>query len=213
MHEGPQASGMASVSLVLLRTCTVACTWAWDNLLNRPHRRTDRVEKTLATLQSIERSASDQHDHVRFAKARTTVPRTLGKVAASLFSYLSRVSRLKPLADRLGICTRSCCTCVCRPHFPCGSTHKSMPYSGEVSRSGHISASRPPAASPLLDQHSHGYCCSSRQAPASQCSAVALSRTAHEVIAEESRIQLRASHTHTHTHWETGCTSSSHASL
>ena len=49
--------------------------------------------------------------------------------AACPFSCPSRVSRPKPLADRLGICTRSCCTCVCRPHFPCDSTHESMPYS------------------------------------------------------------------------------------
>ena len=42
--------------------------WAWANQLNRSQT-TERVEKALATLQSIERFACDQHDHVSFAKA------------------------------------------------------------------------------------------------------------------------------------------------
>ena len=34
-----------------------------------PTQTTERVEKAMATLQSIERFACDQHDHVSFAKA------------------------------------------------------------------------------------------------------------------------------------------------
>ena len=34
-----------------------------------PTQTTERVEKALMTLQSIERFAYDQHDHVSFAKA------------------------------------------------------------------------------------------------------------------------------------------------
>ena len=56
------------------------------------------------------------------------------------------------------------------------SLHSHQAAFREVSRSCSISASRPQAASPFLDRpSSRGYCCSSRQAPASQCSAVALS--------------------------------------
>ena len=70
-----------------------------------------------------------------------------------------------------------------------------------VSRSGPISASRPPAASPFLDRTSHAYCSSSRQAPASQCSAVALNpdgpRSYHGRISHPGVRQLRAWKIHT----------------
>ena len=40
-----------------------------DQLAEAPTQTIKRVEKALATLQSIERFACDQHDHVSFAKA------------------------------------------------------------------------------------------------------------------------------------------------
>ena len=53
----------------LRQTRSTACMSVWASLLRAPTQTIERVEKALATLQSIERFACDQHDHVSFAKA------------------------------------------------------------------------------------------------------------------------------------------------
>ena len=69
----------------------------------------------------------------------------------------------------------------------------------EVSRSGPMSASRPLAASPLLDRPSHFYCRSSRQAPAPQrcCTQPGLSaKLSRNNIASWSQSTTSKEHTH-----------------
>ena len=61
---------------------------------------TERVEKALATLQSIERFACDQHDHVSFAKAWML----MGKGVARALDYDFRLvppAVMAPLQRRL----------------------------------------------------------------------------------------------------------------
>ena len=64
-----RVNGTGSVSLVLRTNMQYGMHVGLGQLAEPPTQTTERVEKAPATLQSTERFACDQHDHVSFEKA------------------------------------------------------------------------------------------------------------------------------------------------
>ena len=91
-----RVNGMGSVSMDLRQTRNMGL----GQLAELPTQTTERVEKALVTLQSIERFACDQHDHVNFAKTWML----MGKGVAHALDYDFRLvpqAVMAPLQRRL----------------------------------------------------------------------------------------------------------------
>ena len=97
MYESPTQATLASLGL--LRTRNTACMSAWAGLL-APTQTIERVERALATLQSIERFSCDQHDRVSFAKAWMLMSR--GVAHALYYEFRLVPAVMAPLQRRLG---------------------------------------------------------------------------------------------------------------
>ena len=107
----PRRRQGVSLPGVCSERAVTACMSAWANLLSRRHRRLTGWRRALATLQSIQRLACDQHDHVSFAKAWMQMSR--GVAHALDYDYrLVPPAVMAPLRRRLegGLDRRSQCS-------------------------------------------------------------------------------------------------------